>query len=214
MNHNDRDGNRKEFFNSHAEGWLDMYYRDPETGRLDRHQDNFTRLFSIAALQQNDTVLDAGCGSGVLAPFILDRTGKDGHLYEVDYAENMIAANKRLHPDPRITFLTASVESMDIPDRSVDTAFCFACFPHFQRKAESLKEIKRVLKPGGSLIIAHFASAEEINRRHDKHKCVMHDHLLPETEMRDLLTAAGYHVDMFVDESGFYCIKATNLTAE
>ena len=77
---------RKQFFNDNAEAWLDMWYRNPDTGEYDRHQENFERLFSLLPLRPGDIVLDAGCGSGVLVPIILDRIGKTGLLYELETA--------------------------------------------------------------------------------------------------------------------------------
>jgi len=52
---------RREFFNSHAEAWLDMWYRNPDTGEYDRHLENFKRLFSLLPLNPGDRVLDIGC---------------------------------------------------------------------------------------------------------------------------------------------------------
>jgi len=207
MNHADMDIRRKVFFNAHAEGWLNQFYANPETGAIDRYTMEFDRLFSLVSLHEGDVVLDLGCGCGVLVPHILDRIGPEGSLYEVDYAEQMIAVNQRLHPDSRITFLVNSAESLDIPDNSVDTVICFACFPHFHRKADTLYEIGRTLKPRGTLTIAHFGSADEINSHHGKHECVKHDHLPQTAEMRDLLSGAGFRIDEFIDEHGFYCVR-------
>ena len=208
--HNDMGLSQREFFNDHAEQWLDMFYKNEETGKYDRYDDKFARLFDIIGLHEGDTVLDAGCGSGVLVPYILERTGPDSRLYEVDFAEKMIEENKRLHDDARIVFLASSVDSLDIPSDTVDSAICFSCFPHFKRKPESLAEISRILKLGGQLTIGHFGSAEEINDRHKKHESVMHDRLPSEAEMRELLDNVGFSADMFVDESGFYCFRAFN----
>jgi len=208
MSHSEMDIRRKEFFNDHADDWLDMFYKDPGTGGHERFDKEFARLFSLISLRAGDVVLDAGCGCGVLVPYILGRIGPGGRLYEVDYAEKMIAANRRLHEDTRISFLVRSVEDIGIPAGSVDVAICFSCFPHFQRKPESLKEIGRTLKEGGKMAIAHFDSAEEINLRHGKHECVMHDRLPSEGEMRELLANAGFCVELFIDEPGFYCICA------
>jgi cyclopropane fatty-acyl-phospholipid synthase-like methyltransferase len=69
---------RKKFFNDQAERWLGMWYKDPATGRYDKHEKDFERLFSLLPLKPGDQVLDAGCGTGVLAPFILDRITSKG----------------------------------------------------------------------------------------------------------------------------------------
>lgn len=210
MNQSEMDIRRKDFFNDNADGWLDTFYLNPETGKYDRYEKEFARLFDLISLKKGDTVVDAGCGCGVLAPGILDRIGDEGRLYEVDYAEKMIDVNKKLHPDSRIQFLVSSIDSLDISCGSVDSAVCFSCFPHFQDKSKSLEEIKRVLRQGGQITIAHFDSSEGINDHHRKHECVMHDHLPDESEMRELLKNAGFRVETFVDESGFYCVTAVS----
>ena len=208
MIHSETDIRRKEFFNNNAENWLDMFYKNAETGKYDRFDPEFSRLFNLIHLHKGDIVLDAGCGTGILVPYILQRIGPDGHLYEVDYSENMIAVNRRIHEDTRITFITSSVEKIGIPCGSVDKAICFACFPHFQNKIKSLEEIRRTLRQGGILTIAHFDSSENINDRHRKHECVMHDRLPSETVMRGMLSNNGFLVELFIDEQGFYCICA------
>lgn len=69
---------RKEFFNNHAEMWQDMWYKDRATGRYDKHGKDFERLFSLIPLKLGDHVLDVGCGTGVLVPFILQRITTKG----------------------------------------------------------------------------------------------------------------------------------------
>ncbi len=80
---------RKQFFNDSAEAWLDTWYRNPETGEQNRHQKDFDRLFGLVPLKAGDRVLDAGCGSGVLVPMILERIKEGGILYELDFAEKI-----------------------------------------------------------------------------------------------------------------------------
>ncbi|MCE5281377.1 MAG: methyltransferase domain-containing protein [Deltaproteobacteria bacterium] len=200
---------RKRFFNDHAEQWLEMCYKDHATGRYDKHQRDFERLFSLLPLKPGDHVLDAGCGTGVLVPFILDRIGETGILYELDFADRMIEANRRLHDAKEIRFIVADTESAPLEAASCDAVVCFSCFPHFHDKEKALKALARILKPCGVLAISHFDSAEGINRHHGSCRAVMHDRLPGEAAMRSLLDGAGLAVELFIDESGFYCILAT-----
>jgi ubiquinone/menaquinone biosynthesis C-methylase UbiE len=200
---------RKRFFNDHAEQWLEMYYKDQATGRYDKHQRDFERLFSLLPLKPGDHILDAGCGTGVLVPFILDRIGESGILYELDFADRMIEANRRLHDAKGIRFIVADTESAPLEAASCDAVVCFSCFPHFHDKGKALKALSRILKPSGILAISHFDSAEGINRHHGSCRAVMHDRLPGEAAMRSLLDGAGLAVELFIDESGFYCILAT-----
>ncbi|HKL21423.1 MAG TPA: class I SAM-dependent methyltransferase [Tichowtungia sp.] len=208
MQHETVNARRREFFNERAEQWLDMWYKNEESGDYSRYDREFKRLLDLADLKPGAAVLDLGCGSGVMVPYILDRIGPDGTLQEVDYAEQMIEVNRRLHDDPRVTFTVAGVDELDVPAGSVDAAFCFSCFPHLHDKAGALQVLQKALKPDGKVVVVHFNSAEEINDHHRKHECVMHDYLPAEPEMRGLLTQTGFTVEQFIDEAGFYYVQA------
>jgi demethylmenaquinone methyltransferase/2-methoxy-6-polyprenyl-1,4-benzoquinol methylase len=199
---------RKQFFNDSAEKWIDMWYRHPETGEENKHKADFRRLCALIPFAPGDCVLDAGCGTGVLVPYILDAIGERGILYELDYAEKMIAINQRLHPDHRIRFIVSDIETASIDEASCDVALCFSCFPHFQDKPRSLRTISRVLKSQGVFVVAHFDSSDDINAHHKTCHAVMHDHLPDETTMRKMMEEAGLVIEAFIDEKGFYYLQA------
>ena len=199
---------RKQFFNDRAESWLDTFYRDPETGRLDLHREGLDRLFSVLPLKPGDRVLDAGCGSGVLVPGILERITPAGLLYELDFAEKMIETNRSLHPEDNIRFIVADAADAPLEDAACDAVVCFACFPHFHDRERTLRALSRILKRGGTLAVAHLESSEGLKKHHGSCDAVMHDHLPAESEMRDLFRRSGLRIGMFVDEPGFYCVRA------
>lgn len=199
---------RKEFFNAHAEMWLDMWYQDRTTGRYDKHGDDFGRLFSLMPLKPGDHVLDVGCGTGVLVPFILPRIGPEGILYELDFADRMIEANRELHREANIRFILSDAESASLGKASCDVIVCFSCFPHLHDKAKSMVTLSDILKPDGVFVVSHFDSSEGINRHHESCHAVMHDRLPDRAAMRRLLEEVGLGVDLFIDEPGFYCIVA------
>jgi len=199
---------RKEYFNNHAENWCEMWYRDKSTGRYDKHEKDFARLFSLLPLWVGAHVLDAGCGTGVLVPFIIDRISSTGILYELDYAEKMIKTNHRLHKQNNIRFLIADAENVPLSAASCDVIICFSCFPHFQDKEKALAEFSRILKPGGFFVLSHFASAAGINKHHASCHAVKHDHLPAKNVMRSLFRKAALTIETFIDEPGFYFIRA------
>lgn len=199
---------RKNFFNDHAEGWIDMWYKDLATGRHDKHEKDFERLFSLLPLKRGDRVLDVGCGTGVLVPFILERITETGTLYELDFADKMIETNRRLHGGENIRFILGDAENVALDNASCDVVICFSCFPHFQDKKKAMTTLSRILKPRGIFAVSHFDSSEGINKHHGSCHAVMHDHLPDEAAMRALLQTVDLGIDVFIDEPGFYCIIA------
>lgn len=201
-------GVRKQFFNDAAEKWTEMWYRDPETGEHKKHKEDFERLFALMPLAQGDCVLDTGCGSGIMVPYILDGIGASGTLYELDFAEKMVETNRRLHRQDNIRFIVSDVEYAPLAAESCNVAVCFSCFPHFHDKEKAIAALERILKPQGVLVIAHFNSSEEINHHHMSCHAVMHDHLPNEQTMRKMITSSGFYIEIFIDEPGFYYIQA------
>lgn len=199
---------RKEFFNEHAERWLDIWYKDPSTGLYDKHGKDFERLFSLLPLKPGDRVLDVGCGTGVLVPFILERITSTGILYELDFADTMIETNRSLHEGDNIRFILADAERVPLDDASCDAVICFSCFPHFHDKGKAVITLSRILKQRGIFAVAHFDSSEGIKKHHGSCHAVMHDHLPDEAAMRALLQKVDLGIDQFIDEPGFYCITA------
>jgi ubiquinone/menaquinone biosynthesis C-methylase UbiE len=199
---------RKQFFNDSAEGWLDAWYKNPGTGQYDRHQYDFSRLFTLVSLKPRDRVLDAGCGSGILVPMVLERIAPAGILYELDFAEKMIEVNKRLHGEENIRFLVADAAEAPLDDESCDVILCFSCFPHFHDKERAMHNLSRILKRGGTFVVAHFDSSDGINKHHESCHAVMHDRLPAQAEMRTLFQRAALSMEVFIDEPGFYCIIA------
>jgi ubiquinone/menaquinone biosynthesis C-methylase UbiE len=199
---------RKEFFSDHAEKWLDMWYRDCETGKYGKHEKDFERLFSFLLLKQGAHVLDAGCGTGVLVPFILERITETGMLYELDFAEKMIEVNRSLHEQDNICYIVSDAENAPLADASCDMVICFSCFPHFQDKEKAKTALARILKPQGIFTVSHFDSSEGINKHHGSCHAVMHDHLPDEAAMRALFQKVDLTIEMFIDEPGFYCLVA------
>jgi ubiquinone/menaquinone biosynthesis C-methylase UbiE len=199
---------RKKFFNDHAGEWCDMWYKDHAAGRYDKYGKDFERLFSLLPLKPGDHVLDVGCGTGILVPFILERITGTGILYELDFADRMIETNRSLHGADNVRFILADAENAPLDDASCDAIICFSCFPHFHDKKKAVAALSRILKQRGILAVSHFDSSEGINRHHGSCHAVMHDRLPDEAAMRSLLEAAGLAIDMFVDEPGFYCIIA------
>jgi ubiquinone/menaquinone biosynthesis C-methylase UbiE len=95
-------------------------------------------------------ILDVGSGTGRLLS-LLSNTNPDDDYVGVDPAEQMVSVAKRSYPNMR--FLQAKAEHLPFEDNSFDLVFSTDSFHHWQDQMQGLKEISRVVKPDGVVII-------------------------------------------------------------
>ena len=192
---------RRAFFDAHAHGWEERGYPADVRGRLEVLVDCF-------GIEPGEKILDVGCGEGVLVPYLLDRLGPSGFVVELDNSLEMLkgAARKSAR---QIQCVWAGVETLPLVDADFDRVICFASFPHFANPVKALKQIHRVLKSAGTLVIAHLLSRDEIARHHAKSTVVLGDELPEEAAMRELMTQTGFCVWRLEDRPGRYLLIAT-----
>ncbi|HET9493632.1 MAG TPA: class I SAM-dependent methyltransferase [Chloroflexia bacterium] len=111
----------------------------------------------LAALRPGERVLDTGCGTGELTTAAARRVGKKGVVHGVDASPEMIEVARRnaLRAAPGVTFHLEPVEAMSFPDDSFDVALSSFVMHHLpgELKQSALLEIRRVLRPGGRIVI-------------------------------------------------------------
>ena len=179
----ERDAKRREFFDACAKGWEDRNY-PPEL------KQQVGKMLSGLEFSEGMTILDVGCGQGVLLPFLRRMIGENGRLIALDASAAMLEGVAER--DVKALAVCAPAEKIPLIDGYVDMVICFSAFPHFSDKGAAAMEFFRVLKPGGKAYVLHIGSRETINRRHDMHKAVESDHLPCEHGMREIFSKAGF----------------------
>ncbi len=104
--------------------------------------------------RDGDTVLDLGCGNGRLYQIFADLQVR---YVGIDQSEELIALAKKKFPEAR--FLVGNMLDTRVTEQSVDVVYCIAAFQHIpttELRLQVLREIKRVLKPGGTLIMTNW----------------------------------------------------------
>lgn len=97
-------------------------------------------------------VLDLGCADGSISIGYLDYGAK--HIIGVDIDPVAIAKAQEKYTTDKSEFHLSSVESIPLEDNSVDTILCYDVFEHVEKPETILKEVRRVLKPGGQMLVA------------------------------------------------------------
>lgn len=112
------------------------------------------RLFRLMPLKSGMYFLDIGCGTGRAVVRVHDLLDGDGIFNGIDLAPKMIeraAANSLGRTS--VHFQVASSDGLPFADNSIDVCMCSNSFHHYPRPILALQEMRRVLKPGGSVFI-------------------------------------------------------------
>jgi ubiquinone/menaquinone biosynthesis C-methylase UbiE len=112
---------------------------------------------SLAGLRPGDSVLDIGCGTGVLLLEAERIVGPDGTVVGLDVEPAMIKKAMRRASDNKsqATFEIAPIDHIPYPDSTFDVAFSTLMYHHLTdtQKTKGLVELERVLKPNGRLVL-------------------------------------------------------------
>jgi ubiquinone/menaquinone biosynthesis C-methylase UbiE len=113
-----------------------------------------TLALAAGLVHQPASVLDVGCGTGKLLRQA--RTcWPEAQLIGVDPANGMLEMAKRLTPNA--TFFPGMAEALPLQDASVDLALSTISFHHWQDQAAGIREIARVLRPGGYFLLVDLS---------------------------------------------------------
>jgi arsenite methyltransferase len=101
-----------------------------------------------------DRVLDAGCGPGFYAAEILEQVGPEGSVVGVDRSEPMLAlAAKRCEGHANVAFERGDVTALPVADADFDRALSVQVLEYVADIPAALAELRRVLRPGGRLLL-------------------------------------------------------------
>ena len=110
------------------------------------------RVAEAARLEPGQKVVDVACGTGVLAREAAGRVKRCGSVVGLDRNEGMLAVARRL--EPTVEWRLGTAEALPFADGAFDVVVSQFGLMFFQDRVAALKEVWRVLRPGGRLAIA------------------------------------------------------------
>jgi SAM-dependent methyltransferase len=130
------------------------------------------RTADLAQLRPGETVLDVGCGTGMLALLAKPRVDHTGQVCGIDPSASMIARSQRkaVQHGLAVDFQVGLIEQIPFPDRSFDVVLSTFMMHVLRQRTADLKhkglvEIARVLRPGGRLLVVDTKRPETTEAR-------------------------------------------------
>jgi len=152
-----------EKYDKKAASLVDRSYQTPEivNQRL--------RTLSAMALRRGESVLDAGCGTGLLLEQEALAVGDGGRAEGVDFSEDMLElASERCADMPQVQLQQGNIETLPFEDASFDALSCTQTLLYVENLKQALQELHRVLKPGGRIAVLETDWSGAILNSHDQ----------------------------------------------
>ena len=111
------------------------------------------RVLDALRLREGERVADLGCGPGLLALDMRARVGDSGAIEGIDLSPDMIAlAQRRCAGYGNIGLRVGDVSALPYEDAAFDVAVCTQVYEYVPDVARALRELHRVVRPGGLLV--------------------------------------------------------------
>ena len=115
-------------------------------------------LVDAAGVRPGGSVLDVGCGTGVVAREAFDRMGRDGRVVGLDLNEAMLVVARRIQPE--IEWRQGDATELPFEPATFDVVLCQAALMFMPDPAQALREMARVAKTTGTIAIQVWASRD------------------------------------------------------
>ena len=154
-----------------------------------------------SAVRETGLVCDIGTGPGHVARYLQERGVQ---VCGIDLSTEMITQARRLNPG--IEFQQGDMFALDLPNETFAGMTAFYALVNIPREKliRALRELHRVLKPDGLLLLAfHLGDDEPASRRNVGHQCLTRFLFFPRDEMIDWLRAAGFEIREVIERDPY-----------
>ncbi|MFE6197514.1 class I SAM-dependent methyltransferase [Streptomyces sp. NPDC057838] len=179
----------QEFFTARAADWDTRF---PDDGPA------YAAAVAELGLREGDRVLDAGCGTGRALPPLRAAVGPSGVVLGADLTPAMLREAVRAGRDRDGTLLLTDVAALPLRAGCLDAVFGAGLVSHLPSPAENLRELARVVRPGGVLALFHPIGRAALAARHGRP--LTPEDLRAEPNLRPLLSGSGWRLTSYADE--------------
>jgi len=141
-------------FHSNPEAYIGAL-EDPKRDAYQKPQEVMTAL----GIKPGEVIADIGAGSGYFTFRLAHHVGSKGKIYAVDVSPDMILHINRRIRELNVSNIVSVLSDPDdplLPDHSIDRFFFSASWHHIENQTKYLALLKRMLKPGGEVVMIDF----------------------------------------------------------
>lgn len=149
-------------------------------GDMIRSDEIIGKILNNAEVRPGVAVLDVACGTGVLFPDYLARNVASVTAVDISPEMAKIASSK--YPNAPVRVLCGDVETLDLAQK-FDCIMVYNAFPHFPDPENLIRVLSGLLKPGGTLTVAHGMSRAAIDHHHEGKASTVSNGLMSEEDL-------------------------------
>jgi ubiquinone/menaquinone biosynthesis C-methylase UbiE len=167
--------------------WLDRPEREAEEAP--------SKAIAALDVREGQVVADVGAGSGYYSVRLARAVGEKGRVYATDIQPEMLAIIKSKVASERLSnvdLVLGTETDPKLPAAAIDLVLMVDVYHELARPQEMLRALKRVLRPGGRLVLIEF-------RKESPWVPIREEHKMSEREARLELEAEGYRLERNID---------------
>jgi 2-polyprenyl-3-methyl-5-hydroxy-6-metoxy-1,4-benzoquinol methylase len=164
-----------------------------------------------AGIRHGGVVVDIGCGTGRALPALRMAVGPSGAVVALDITPEMLAVARPAATLAAASLVLADARALPFPAGSLDAIFAAGLVNHLPDTEAGLRELARVTRPGGLLVLFHPSGRAALAARHGH--ALSPDEPLAEGPLRRSTAAAGWAVTAYDDAPHRFFAVATRTPA-